>query len=175
MPHSGGAKFTHGWLSWCPVTQQVTIAQFSDLSSAETSGTQGFGSLTVSGFCRRRAEGLQTLFTIVPTLGPVLIILQGAEFAVPSKALGSARRDKLKQVLLWEVTPGESPATCRGKGVKLQPEHTHQLGSTCHHLLTSLPRSSPLQIKQGKCNETEAKPCEDFIFNLRVDNSRHHI
>lgn len=96
-----------------------------DPSSAETSGTRGFGSLTVPGFCRGGAEGLQTLFTIVPTLGPVLIILQGAELAVPSKALGSAGRDKLKQVLLWEVTPGESPPACRGKGVKLQPEHTH--------------------------------------------------
>lgn len=146
-----------------------------DPSSAETSGTRGFGSLTVPGFCRGGAEGLQTLFTIVPTLGPVLIILQGAELAVPSKALGSAGRDELKQVLLWEVTPGESPPACRGKGVKLQPEHTYHLGSTCHHLLMSLPRSSPLQIKQGKCNETEAKPCEDFKFNLRVANSRYCI
>lgn len=60
------------------------------------SGTQGFGSLTVPGFCRGGAEGLQTLFTIVPTLGSVLIILQGAELAVPSKALGSAGRDQLK-------------------------------------------------------------------------------
>lgn len=87
-------------------------------SSPETLGTQGFGSLTVPGFCRGGAEGLQTLFKIVPTLGPVLIILQGAELAVPSKALGSAGRDELKQVLLWEVTPGESPPACREKGVK---------------------------------------------------------
>lgn len=119
---------------------------------------QGFGSLTVPGFCRGCAEGLQPLFTIVPTLGPVLIILQGAELAVPSKALGSAGRDELKQVLLWEVTPGESPPACRGKEAKLQPEHTHQLGSTCHHLPTSLPDPHPFKLNKASVMKLKQSP-----------------
>lgn len=108
----------------------------------ETSDTSGFDSLTVPSFRRGGAEDLQAFFTIVPPFGPVLVVLQGAELAVPVKALGSARRDKLKQVLLWEVTPGESPPACRRKGEELQQEHTHRLRSTYHHLLTSLPRAS---------------------------------
>jgi len=129
-----------------------------------TSDTTGFDSLTVPGFRRGGAEDLQTFFTIVPPFGPVLVVLQGAELAVAVKALGSARRDKLKQVLLWEVTPGESPPACRRKGGELWQEHTPQLGSTYRHLLTSLPRSSdaPLPIKQNEFNETEAKPCERY-------------
>lgn len=129
----------------------------------ETSVTRGFDSLTVPSFRRGGAEDLQTFFAIVPPFGPVFIILQGAELAVPIKALGSARRDKLKQVLLWEVTPGESPPACRRNGEELQQECTDQFGSTYHHLLTSWPRSSDAsQIKQTKFNETEAKPHEHF-------------
>lgn len=139
--------------------------------------THSFDSLTVPSFCRGGAEDLQTFFTIAPPFGPVLIVLQGAELAVPIKALGSARRDKLKQVLLWEVTPGKSPPACRRKGGELWWECTYQFGFTYHHLLTSLSRSSdaPLQIKQNKVDETEAKPCEHFKFDLRVVNSRHYI
>lgn len=125
----------------------------------ETSHTRAFDSLTIPSFRRGGAEDLQTFFTIIPPFGPVLVVLQGAELAVPIKALGSARRDKLKQVLLWEVTPGESPPACRRKGGELWQECTHQLGSTYHHLLTSLPdpvmylfKASLMKLKQSSVN-----------------------
>lgn len=85
--------------------------------------TGGFDSLTVPGFRRGGAEDLQTFFTIAPPFGPVLVVLQGAELTVPIKALGSAGRDKLEQVLLWEITPGERPPACRREG-ESQQTHT---------------------------------------------------
>lgn len=110
------------------------------LKCIETSDTNSFGSLTVPSFRRGGAEDLQTLFTIVPPFRPVLFILQGAELAVPIKALGPAGRDELEKVFLWEVTPGESPPACRRKGGKLWQKYSHQCGSAYCHLLTLLLR-----------------------------------
>lgn len=133
----------------------------------ETPDTSSLDALTVPSFCRGGAEDLQTLLTIVPPFGPVLVVLQGAELAVAVKALGAARRDKLKQVLLREVTPGESPPAWRRKG-----ESYSQNTRPCLDLLIA--PSSPgcpdppgsLSTEQTAFNETAAKPVEHCSFSV---------